>query len=142
MQFWSTFFLYSGWSLQFLWARPSVTTVFLLIIAASLVRQIVRKEPFRRGYILLFQLLFWPAIIVVGVLGHIDPQTPESHSEPIRAAVWALNGLCFLSLITGGYLVFKLKGSRWLAASIILFEEWMMLWAGVVSGMSITGDWL
>ena len=38
--------------------------------------------------------------------------------------------------------IYRLKGLRWLAASLLLLQGALVIGASFIAGMSVTGDWL
>jgi hypothetical protein len=53
-----------------------------------------------------------------------------------------LDGLFYISLVTSGLWLWRMKGLRWLSASLLVLQQVMLIGAGLVAGMSVSGDWL
>lgn len=132
----------TSWALDVPFSRP-FSFVFLLgaisFIAAALV-----QRPFRRHlvkghhWLVLTQCLFFPAAIAVGVFW----------SNPLADPAIAHHGNLWLDVVTYGSLascafwVWRMKGFRWYAASLMTMAE-VITWGAIfIAGMSVTGDWL
>lgn len=132
------------WSLEFLALPPVMLLVAICII--SVVSAFVRQQPFRTGvwrssYWLIFtQLLFFPAIIAVGVLLPAVSSWPHPKENAIGNRV--LDALFYLSIVTGALWIYRMKGLRWLSASLVALQQVILVGAGFVAGMSVSGDWL
>lgn len=142
---WIAFSRYAQWSLEFLFVWPmQLVTLILLgnIAAGALVKRPFRQDRWKREYLLVFaNLLFFPGILVVGILGAVDPSAvPRPKPNPF--AVWASNGMFFLPIALGIYWIWRMKGLRWFALATVLMQQWILLAAGFIAGMSLSGDWL
>ena len=142
--FWQTFERLSLWSLDaLLLPRPLgalviCSTIFVVAFAWQIP---VEKGIWRRSYWLVFtQLLFFPATIMVGVLFHAGGAMPKP--VPNVTGRWFLQALWYLSLGMACFWVYQMKRVRWVAASLVALQEILILCAGFISGMSISGDWL
>jgi hypothetical protein len=106
----------------------------------------VRQQPFRTRlwrtwhWLIFTQLLFFPAMVAIGVL-FPAPDGPI-HSPGNRMGEWLLDGLFYLSLATSAFWWWRMKGLRWLATSLLVLQHVMLTGAGLVAGMSVSGDWL
>lgn len=143
--FWQTFWTYSKWALEFLYVPPFVFGTLILggILGASIVSQkSTGREIWRRNSriligIALVQVLLFPALITVGVMGAI------SHlATPKPWAVRSLDALLIVSLLLAAYCIWRAKGLRWFAGSLMLLQFWVLLGASFIADMSVTGDWL
>jgi len=95
----------------------------------------------RGSYWLVFtQLLFVPATITVGVLFPAGGVMPRL--IPNVTGRWCLQALWYLSLAMGCFWVYRMRGVRWIAASLVALQEILILCAGFIVGMSVSGDWL
>jgi hypothetical protein len=118
----------------------------LVICASGLVLAFGWQLPFRREvwrhsyWLVLTQILFFPATIAIGVLFHASGGGP--HHEPNQTGRWLLDGLRYLSLGLGCVWVYRMKGLRWFAVSLVALQELVVLCAGFIAGMSVSGDWL
>jgi len=116
-----------------------------VLLAAGLIGSLALQKPFARGrwkkrYWLAFsQLLFYPAIIAVGVLFRV-PTQPTPIANP--AAERALDVLFYLSLAFGGFRVYLMKSVRWLAFCLVGLQEIPIFGALLVASMSVTGAWI
>jgi hypothetical protein len=143
-QFWESFQRFSLWSLGALSLPPLLIALSICIV--SLIAAFFWQRPFRGkswhgSYWLVFtQLLFFPATIVVGLLFPANGVMPK----PVPSAVgrWWLDALWYLSLAVGCFWVYRMKGLRWFAASLVALQEILLVGAYFVAGMSVTGDWL
>jgi hypothetical protein len=142
---WTGFFHCLRWSGEFLVVWPLWLVTLALI--ANLVAALVTKWPFRqdrwkKSYWLVFtNLLFIPVTIAIGVAWELDTSiVPRPKPNPL--AVWTSNGSFFVSIALGVYWAFRMKGLRWVAIAILLVTHWMLMGAGVIAGMSLSGDWL
>ena len=142
---WTGFSRYLKWSLEFLFVWP--LWLVTIALAANFGAALIRKWPFRHDrwsqtYWLIFvSLLFIPATIAIGVLGTIDPSMVP-RPKPSTLAVWMSNGLLAASLASGMYWVYRMKGLRWFALALTLLQLWILLGAGFITGMALSGDWL
>ena len=117
-QFWSTFWGFLGWSLEFLFVPPLAYGTLLL--GLSFIASVIRQRPFskpiwKKTYsIAVLQFLFFTATLAVAVLGRVDWQQfhfPGPNKWGLRAEyVFAVG-----SLIVSGYWVWRMKGLRWFA---------------------------
>ena len=132
------------WSLQFLGFPPVLGIIGICLVAV--VVAYAHQQPFRRhlwqpSYWLIFtQLLFFPAIIAVSVLFPAESVRP--HTAENVTGHRLLDGLFYLSLATSIFWVWRMKGLRWLAATLLLLQQILTIGAGFVAGMSVSGDWL
>jgi hypothetical protein len=142
--FWQNFDRLFVWSLESL-ALPPVMLLETVCIVST-VSALVRQRPFRTGawrfsYWLMFtQLLFFPLIVAVGALFPAISGWPHPKANPIGNHL--LDILFFLSLATCAFWVYRMKGLRWLSASLLAVQEVALLGAGFIAGMSVGGDWI
>jgi hypothetical protein len=143
-QFWQSFQQLSLWSFEALLLPPILLamTICTLSLALAFGRQLpFRREVWRASYWLVFtQLLFFPAMITVGVLLPAGGVMPKP--VPNMIGRWCLEALSYLSLALGCLWVYRMKRLRWFAVSLIAVQEILILCAGFMAGMSVSGDWL
>ena len=143
-QFVSQFRTLSVWSLQSL---LHITPLLLLLIAAclSLVLAFWKQRPFQNPlwksshWFVLTQLLFFPVVISIGVL---YPASSPSFYHASSTAAWASGLLGWLSLALAAFWVYRMKGIRWFAFSVVAMLQIILMGAFFVSGMAVSGDWL
>ena len=117
------------------------------IAAISFVWAGQKQRPFQRRlwkpyhWLALSQLLFFAAAIVVGVLG-ANPVISHRPPSVNRTAELCLEAVEYGSLISCGFWIWRMKGFRWYATSMMALAELFTWGAFFVAGMSITGDWL
>ncbi len=119
---------------------PALLVVALGIVGASAV---ARRNPAARfrGPLLwsLVQFLVPAAILLVGVLlrwkGPDDTEPPQ---WPARLINWMIWGHVPIT----GFLVLWFRGARWFVFAVSVAILGYSLSAAIVSGMSVTGDWL
>jgi hypothetical protein len=135
--------LLSAGSLQVL-MFPQIMAL-LLFFVLGLVITIMRYHPLSsekwhgRYWLVFTQLLFFPATVAVGVL--FPASTPPNPHANVIGERW-LDALWYGSLATSCFWVFRMKGLRWFAASLVGLLEVFVLSAGFVAGMTVSGDWL
>jgi hypothetical protein len=86
------------------------------------------------------QLLFFPAIIAVGVF--YPSATSWPNPQPNRIGDLWLNVLFCGSVGMGAFWIYKMKGLRWFAASLVVLLQVILTGAGFIAGMSVSGEWL
>ena len=142
---WLGFWRYFQWSLEFLYVWPMWLVTLALI--ANIGAAMIQKWPFhpdrwKRAYsLILGNLLFIPITVAIGVLGAIDPGQ-VARPEPNTLAVWASNCLFVAFFVLGVYWIYRMKELRWFASAVLLLQLWLLLGAGLIAGMSMSGDWL
>jgi len=140
------FWTYSIWSLEFLFAMPQMFLIFLAA-TVSLGIALWRQRPFQNPlwksshWLVLTQLLFFPIVICIGVLYPADGPS-YLRSTPNSTANSVCGFLGWLSLALAAFWVYRMKGFRWFAVSVVTVLEMILLGAFFVAGMAITGDWL
>ena len=139
----SQFWTLSVWSLQSL----LYTSLLLLLIAAclSLVLAFWKQRPFScplwksSHWFVLTQLLFFPLVISIGVL-YPAPSPSSYHAS--STAGWVSGLLGWLSLALAAFWVYRMKGVRWFAFSLVAILQIILMGAFFISGMAVSGDWL
>ena len=135
---------------EFLWLFPQASvgcfvTPFLwipLVLFGGLTvwtfvtqRQDERKLWKQHWWTVLAQLLFCPAIVLVGVSSERFRGTNPLFFE------LALYSSLVLSALVGGISIYRMKGA-WSAISLVVTHQFILLGASFVAGMAISGDWL
>jgi hypothetical protein len=127
-EFWPTFWLQAFRSLEAVVVVPSLL-LMLLGAGSSLVLSLVQQRPLTspswRSYywLALTQSFFFPAIVSVSVLGRIN-----------RAAIL----LCVAAAV-GTFWIYRMKGLRWFAFSLIAAQYVLLLGAFFIAVTSVTG---
>ena len=128
-------------------ALPKIRIIFLLLIIGLFVSLVWRKPSWhalwKPYYSLVFtQLLFYPAIIAIGVLYRVayNPTHPPPKVNPFGDLT--MDALFGLSLVSGVFWICRMKGLRWFTLCLVLLQQILLFGALFVAGMSITGDWL
>jgi hypothetical protein len=132
------------WSVQFLGVPPVLLMTGICIV--GVVVFFARRQPFRTRlwrpwYWLIFtQMLFFSAMVAVGVLFPAVSGWP--HPQGNVTGERLLDGLFYFSLATSAFWLWRMKGLRWLSASLLVLQQVLLVGAGLVAGMSVSGDWL
>lgn len=139
--------------IQFLWLSKMAAEfivylpfrfVFALLIT-NLVCAYIRQRPFQTGrwrnrYWLIFtQILFFPAVIAVAVLGGVNFVPPH---EVNKLASLCASTLWWTSLILAVLWIWRMKGIRWTAVSLVALQQFLVLGAFITADMAISGSWL
>jgi len=145
--FWAIYKLYFQWSIDVLFISPNPLVTLALtvnLLASSFYSWRVQREKWLPRFRWVFtQFLFFPVLVAAGVLGrNLAAYDPVTGTQPTVLAYFIVYGLILVSLCFGLYWVYRLKGYRWLAIGIMLFQLWLMHAAGWIAGMAITGDWI
>lgn len=118
-----------------------------LALVANLAAALIHKWPFhpdrwKKEYWLAFlSFIFIPTTIAIGVVGWIDPSLVP-RPKPNALLVWTSNGLFIASIVIGIFWVYRMKGLRWFALAVALIQLWVLMGAGFIAGMALSGDWL
>jgi len=144
-QFSENFHRWFIWSVQFLGVPPILLMAAVCLVGVAVA--FVRQQPFKRQlwrtshWLIFTQLLFFPAMVAVGVLFPAVSSVRPNLKENVMGHR-LLDGLFYLSLATSAFWVWRMRGLRWLAASLLLLQQVILIGAGFVAGMSVSGDWL
>jgi hypothetical protein len=130
--------------------RIFVQTPFVygtLLLGLNFIASVIRQRPFQKPIwkqtysIAVLQFLFFPATLAVAVVGRVDWQ--QAHFPGPNHWGLRVEDLFDLgSLILSVYLVGRMKGLRWFALSLVMLQFWLLVAAGFIAGMSLTGTWL
>ena len=137
---------YAEWALDSI-LIPRVLVVFVLALS-SLSLAAIRQRPFKRGlwrpyhWLVLTHLLFFPAVIAVGVICRNPITNPTVPHQPIEAGRHWLDGLMYASLTSCIWWAWRMKGFRWFAVSLMVLAEVPVFCGLFISGMSVAGDWI
>ena len=121
---------------------------FATILALGLLGSAAWQKPFQRSvwrphyWLALTQLLFVPALAVVGALYRVVPDPNRPLARENALADWSINALVLLSLVSCFFWVYRMKGIRCFAFCVLVIQEVFVLGAMFLAGMSISGDWL
>jgi hypothetical protein len=89
-------------------------------------------------------MLFFATAIAVGVFG----ANPGISANPMRqplpnlAAKHWLDAVTYASIASCGFWIWRMKGFRWFAVSLLIMAEVITWGAFFIAGMSVSGDWL
>ena len=143
MNAFSTALRYSEWSLECVLIPPFAilfAVAALSCTAAAVIQRPWRKHLWKRNYFsIASHTLFFVAAMVIGVHWAVSP---GSINRVNGAANFWLGTVSFGSLASCAFWVWRMKGIRWFAASLLSLAEVLVLGAVLVAGMSISGDWL
>lgn len=143
MSQWEQFFWLCKIAAEFLLFPPFLIAAALL--GASTAAACIKQRPFQSGrwrpsYWWVFsQLLFYPAVLGVAVLGGM---TFTPRPEPNHLASQYTDILSWLSLGLAAFWVWRMKGLRWLAFSLVALQELLLFFAFITADMAISGRWL
>ncbi len=79
-------------------------------------------------------------MIAIGVRYPALSGMPYPRENPTGSHI--LDALFYLSLATAAFWIYRMKGLRWLSASLLLLQELILVSAGFIAGMAVSGDWL
>lgn len=137
---------FSEWALEFMIVPPAC---FALVFAAiSFVWAGQKQRPFQtrlwkpHHWLALTHLLFFAAAIAVGVIwaNPITNPTIPHRADPF--AKLCLDFVAYGSLVSCAFWIWRMKGFRWYATSLVALVELPTWGALFVAGMAIAGDWL
>lgn len=133
-----------------LWALESMILPPLCIVFPRAVISLVwawrRQEPIKKRLwrpvhsLVLSHLIFFAAIIFIGTLYPAEGEPSARIIHP--GADKALEVLFYSSLVSCAFWIWRMKGFRWFAASLMAAIECPIVGALFIAGMSVTGDWL
>jgi hypothetical protein len=137
---------FSLWALEAVILPPVLIVVVLAL--TSLILAAAKQRPFKRElwkprhWLVLTHLLFFPAVIAVGVVWANPVANPTVPHHAIETGRRCLDALSYASLASCAWWVWQMRGFRWFATSLMLLAEVVVFTALFISGMSVAGDWL
>jgi len=134
--FWLMLQTWSGMSYDW---KISLTLLIIALLTLLLNNPFRHKSSTRQN--LLFLLMPFAVTFMIFLIGTIFAHN-NSHSLPPKWPVYLLIGMASLHIPLGGFLVWKMKGFRWMTITLNIFQMQLSRWALFVAGMSVTGDWL
>jgi hypothetical protein len=143
-QFAGRFWTLSLWSFEATLHIPQFLAV-LFFACVSLALAFWKQRPFQSPlwkpthWFVLTQLLFFPIVISLGAL---YPASSPSRYHAESTASRACGLLAYLSLVLAAFWVYRMKGFRWFAFSLVALLEIILMGAFFVAGMAVSGDWL
>jgi hypothetical protein len=136
----------SEWALQFVFVPP--LCVGAALAAISLAWAATQQRPLRKGlwkrhhWLVLTQTGFFGLAIGIGVIW-ANPNTNPTIPHPANSPAEPLLDCVFLgSILSCLFWIWRMKGFRWFAASLVALLEMPTFAALFVAGMSVSGDWL
>ena len=144
---WSTIAQYTKWTLEFLIYPPFVFVTAGLLVAIAIATMIAFKRDrellrARIPFLLLGSFsvfLFAPLLLWLAAIGAVDTRPPVTPNEKM---LWIAGGSRWLSVAVSAYVVFRCKGVRWLALSVVLLFQWTLEFVGLMVAMALSGTWL
>ena len=137
---------FSMWSLETLSLPPVLCA--LILSASSLVWAGLKQRPFKTGrwkmhhWFVIGYSLFFVGAMAVAVFGANPNTNPTIPHPPIPATEFCLDLVTYGSITSCGFWVWRMKGFRWYAASLLLVAEVVVWGALFIAGMSVSGEWL
>jgi hypothetical protein len=138
---------YSGWALESVIFPPCFLLfgggLFGLVFAGWKQRHSIVAFWKPHHWLFLTHSLFFVLAILLGVLGE-KPLSGEMRPEylPQSYAEVGVQAIMWWSFASCAFWIWRMKGFRVFAASMMLLLEVPVLGAIFVAGMSITGDWV
>jgi hypothetical protein len=123
---------------------PPCLIVFALLVV-NLAFAYIKQQPFRKGlwrgsfWLVFTQILFYPAVILIAVLGGVNFMPGN---RPNTVASLFVDVLSWASLALAIFWVWRMKGLRWVAFSLVALQEFLFCGALFTAGMAISGRWL
>ena len=142
--FWLELWKFTSWALEFLFVRPF--GYVSLAIGINLLSSVMLQRPFRNpiwkrtSLVILVQLLLFLAILAVAVIGEVSSNPTLPRVSNHWGLVADILDLC--SVAVGAFWIWKMKGVRWFATSVLLLQMWLLLGANFIAGMALSGDWI
>jgi len=144
--FWQAFQTFFVWGIE-AWIIPPILIVGLIALLIMVAFYLFRRPRvgihWRPAYWFVFtQLLFYPLIIGVaaGFQGVLRGPDQNPHANPTGDHL--LNVLLYTSLATACFWIYLMKGLRWLALGLVVFQETLLYGALFIAGMAVSGDWI
>jgi hypothetical protein len=146
MHYLHTALRFSEWAIEFVTMPP--LCFVLLLSGISLVCAWVSQQAFIADrwrpfhWLVVCHALFFAAAIAVGVFGANPNSKPALPHPPNPTAVFCLYVVVSSSIVSCGFWIWRMKGFRWFAASLMVLSQTMTCGAFVVADMAVSGDWL
>lgn len=86
--------------------------------------------------------MFFIGAIAIAVFGANPITNPIAPHPPIPAAKHCLDAVTYGSVVSCGYWIWRMKGMRWFATSLMFVAEVITYGALFIAGMAVSGDWL
>ncbi|HST79646.1 MAG TPA: hypothetical protein VLN58_14260 [Verrucomicrobiae bacterium] len=117
------------------------SAVLSIIVAALCIGfRPIKNGLWKGSYWLVFtQMLFYPAVLAVATLGASPMPRPP---EPNKLASACTDILSWASLALAGFWIWRMKGLRWLAVSLVVLQQVLLYGPFLTAEMAITGRWL
>jgi predicted membrane-bound mannosyltransferase len=138
---------FSQWALEAVVMLPPLAFTFTLV-GISFVWAGIKQRPFKAGlwkphhWLAFSHLLFFVAAIAVAVF-YANPVTNPTIPHPSNpSGAHCLDAITYGSLASCGFWIWRMKGFRWYAASLMAMVEVITYSALIIAGMAVTGDWL
>jgi hypothetical protein len=137
---------FSQWALEAMLIPRVFVVVVLTLISLTLAA--IKQRPFERElwkphhWLVLTHLLFFPAVIAAGVVWANPVTNPTVPHHAIETGRWSLDLLWYASLGSCAWWIWRMRGFRWFATSLMLLAEVPVFCGLFIAGMSIAGDWL
>jgi hypothetical protein len=141
--FWQYFRLHFVQSLEIVVEWP-VVGVACTLLAVGLMASLALEKPFVSGrwkrsyWWALTQLLFFPAVVALGVLYSADPLQPHHKVNPL--GYWGIGILFFLSLALSSFWVYRTKELRWSTFYSLALHQVLLFVAAVGAVISVAGS--
>jgi hypothetical protein len=98
----------------------------------------IKAGLWKRSYWFVFtQLLFYPAVLAVAVLGASTLNRP-----PNQLALKYADILPLPSLALASFWIWRMKGLRWLALALVMLQELLLFGPFLVAERAMTTRWL
>lgn len=138
---------FSQWALEAVVVLPPLILAFSLA-GISLVWAWIKQRPFKRRlwkqyhWLASSHLLFFMAAIAVAVF-YANPVTNPTISHPANpSGELYLEAITYGSFASCGFWIWRMKGFRWYAVSLMALAEVITYSALFVAGMAVSGEWL
>jgi hypothetical protein len=137
---------FAWWALEFMIVPPYC--IAFVLAATSFVWATVKQRPLKRRlwkphyWLVISHLLFFVAAVAVGVLWANPITNPSVPHLADPSAKRYLDAVTYGSYASCVFWIWRMKGFRWYATSLMAMAELITWGALFVAGMSISGDWL
>jgi len=146
MPYAQTFVRFAGWGLEALLLPPLLAAAALAGFSVAWAGY--KQKPMRTGlwkryhWLAAMHLVFFFAALAVGVIWQ-NPQTNPTLPHPAsRVGTTWLGIVTYASYASCVFWVWRMRGFRWFASSLMLLLELPVFGALLIAGMSVGGEWL